>query len=138
MRRFSRTKLRALISEGIEVKYGKTLSSISYDESENGVSAHFADGTSISGDVLIGTDGPRSKARDLIVGEGKSEASPAGVVVAVVRSKYTAEQALAPSACLPYDHCLPSKWNTHSYLRTRFQVVRAPKLGVSDYAFLHA
>jgi 2-polyprenyl-6-methoxyphenol hydroxylase-like FAD-dependent oxidoreductase len=94
MRRFSRTKLRALISEGIEVKYGKTLSSISYNESGSGVSAHFADGTSVSGDVLIGTDGPRSKARDLIVGEGRSEASPAGVVVAVVRSKYTAEQAL--------------------------------------------
>jgi 2-polyprenyl-6-methoxyphenol hydroxylase-like FAD-dependent oxidoreductase len=94
MRRFSRTKLRALISEGIKVKYGKTLSSISYNESGSGVSAHFADGTSISGDVLIGADGPRSKSRDLIVGEGRSEASPAGVVVAVVRSKYTAEQSL--------------------------------------------
>jgi 2-polyprenyl-6-methoxyphenol hydroxylase-like FAD-dependent oxidoreductase len=94
MRRFSRTRLRALISEGIEVKYGKTLSSISYDERESGVSAHFADGTSISGDVLIGADGPRSKSRDLIVGEGRSEANPAGVVLAVVRSKYTAEQAV--------------------------------------------
>jgi 2-polyprenyl-6-methoxyphenol hydroxylase-like FAD-dependent oxidoreductase len=94
MRRFSRGKLRALISEGIDVEYGKTLSFISYDEGGSGVSAHFTDGTSFKGDVLIGTDGPRSKARELIVGEGRSEASPAGVVLAIVRSKYTAEQAL--------------------------------------------
>jgi 2-polyprenyl-6-methoxyphenol hydroxylase-like FAD-dependent oxidoreductase len=94
MTRFSRAKLRALISEGIEVEYGKTLSSISYAEDEGGISAHFADGTSINGDVLIGADGPKSKARELIVGKEKSEASPAGVVVAAVRSKYTVEQAL--------------------------------------------
>ncbi|KAE9368129.1 FAD/NAD(P)-binding domain-containing protein [Stipitochalara longipes BDJ] len=94
MRRFSRTKLRVLISEGIEVRYGKTLSSISYGNEESRTSAHFADGTSVRRDALIGADGPRSKVRDLVVGEGRSEASPAGVVVAIVRSKYTAEQAL--------------------------------------------
>lgn len=33
MRRFSRAKLRRLITEGIEVKYGKTLSPISYPSS---------------------------------------------------------------------------------------------------------
>src|ERR1700678_1724134 len=43
MRRFSRAKLRRLITEGIEVKYGKTLSSISYNESGRGVFAHFSD-----------------------------------------------------------------------------------------------
>jgi len=94
MRRFSRAKLRRLITEGIDVKYGKTLSSISYNESGNGVFTHFSDGTSVSGDVLVGTDGPRSKARDLIIGEERSKATPAGMVLAVVRSKYTAEQAL--------------------------------------------
>ncbi|PMD41049.1 hypothetical protein L207DRAFT_348528 [Hyaloscypha variabilis F] len=94
MRRFSRRKLRALISEGVDMKYGKTLSSISYNDSGSGVSAHFADGTSVSGDVLIGTDGPRSKVRELVVGKERSEARPAGVVAAIVRSKYTAEQAL--------------------------------------------
>jgi 2-polyprenyl-6-methoxyphenol hydroxylase-like FAD-dependent oxidoreductase len=94
MRRFSRRKLRALISEGVDVKYGKTLSSISYDDSGSGVSAHFTDGTSVSRDVLIGTDAPRSKVRELVVGKERSEARPAGVVAAIVRSKYTVEQAL--------------------------------------------
>ncbi|KUJ18827.1 FAD/NAD(P)-binding domain-containing protein [Mollisia scopiformis] len=93
MRRVSRSRMRALFSEGIEVNYGKTLSSISFNENGNGVFAHFSDGTSTSGDVLIGTDRPRSKVRDLIVREG-SDASSSGVIMADVRSKYTAAQAL--------------------------------------------
>jgi hypothetical protein len=60
MRRFSRGKLRRLITEGIEVQYGKTLNSISSDKSRGGISAHFADVTSISGDILVGTGGSRN------------------------------------------------------------------------------
>ena len=94
MRRFSRTRLRTLISEGIDVKYGKTLTSISYDDSGGRVSAHFADGTNFRGDILIGADGPRSKVREVIVGKEKSEATASGVVMGRVRTKYKPDQAL--------------------------------------------
>jgi len=94
MRRFSRTKLRALLSEGIDVTYGKTFTSIMYDDGGADLSAHFSDGTRVGGRVLIGVDGPRSKVRELLVGKEKSEAKPAGTVLGIVRSKYTAKQAL--------------------------------------------
>ena len=39
-----------------------------FDETENGVTLHFADGTSASGDLLIGADGVKSVIRDQIAG----------------------------------------------------------------------
>jgi 2-polyprenyl-6-methoxyphenol hydroxylase-like FAD-dependent oxidoreductase len=49
---------------GIRVEHGKRL--VSVEETDSAVIAHFADGTSASGDVLIGADGIRSTVRKLI------------------------------------------------------------------------
>ena len=52
------------LERGIHIEHGKPL--VSVDETAGGVIAHFADGTSASGDVLIGADGIRSTVRKLI------------------------------------------------------------------------
>ncbi|MDH6119557.1 FAD-dependent urate hydroxylase [Kitasatospora sp. GAS204A] len=59
---------RALYQEaerrGIRIEHGKRL--VGAEESELGVTAHFADGTRATADVLIGADGIRSTVRTLI------------------------------------------------------------------------
>ncbi|MBV6697499.1 NAD(P)/FAD-dependent oxidoreductase [Kitasatospora aureofaciens] len=55
---------RRLRETGIEVRYGKRL--IGAEEGADGITARFADGSSATGDLLIGTDGTRSTVRTLI------------------------------------------------------------------------
>jgi len=52
------------LERGIRIEHGKRL--VSVDETDDAVIARFADGTSVSGDVLIGADGIRSTVRKLI------------------------------------------------------------------------
>jgi len=56
--------LREACRRGIRIEQGKRLTHI--DETSRGFDARFADGTSASGDVLIGADGIRSTVRSLI------------------------------------------------------------------------
>ncbi len=49
---------------GVRIQYGKKL--IRVDEAPDGVTAHFADGSSASADILIGADGVHSTVRALI------------------------------------------------------------------------
>ncbi|GGU73457.1 FAD-dependent oxidoreductase [Streptomyces albospinus] len=51
-------------SEGIPFAYGKRL--VTAEETPDGVTAHFADGTSATADILIGADGIRSTVRSVI------------------------------------------------------------------------
>ncbi|MGP8296741.1 FAD-dependent monooxygenase [Streptomyces inhibens] len=52
------------VAEGVHFAYGKRL--VSAEETADGVTAHFADGTSATADILIGADGIRSTVRTLI------------------------------------------------------------------------
>ncbi|WP_330183047.1 FAD-dependent monooxygenase [Nocardia sp. NBC_01503] len=52
------------VSNGVQFEYNKKL--IDVEEHADGVTAHFADGSSATGDVLIGADGIRSTVRTLI------------------------------------------------------------------------
>lgn len=49
------------VRRGIPVEHGKRLAS--YEQTADGVTAHFEDGTTATGDVLIGADGMRSVVR---------------------------------------------------------------------------
>jgi len=51
-------------AQGVRIEYGKRL--VGADETADGVTARFADGTTATGDVLIGADGIRSTVRTLI------------------------------------------------------------------------
>ncbi|SFJ40022.1 2-polyprenyl-6-methoxyphenol hydroxylase [Streptosporangium canum] len=52
------------LAQGVPTEYGKRL--VGVDESPTGVTARFADGTTATGDVLVGADGIRSTVRTLI------------------------------------------------------------------------
>ncbi|KAL8996071.1 MAG: hypothetical protein Q9188_006656 [Gyalolechia gomerana] len=64
--RVSRERLRTLLLEGLDVKWSRTLASISNPAAET-VTAHFTDGTSATGRLLIGADGSRSTVRSLLL-----------------------------------------------------------------------
>ncbi|MFI8455799.1 FAD-dependent oxidoreductase [Kitasatospora sp. NPDC085464] len=55
---------RRLQETGVEVHWGKRL--VGAEEGADGVTARFADGSTATGDLLIGTDGTRSTVRTLI------------------------------------------------------------------------
>lgn len=54
----------AAVAAGVRFEHGKRL--VSVDESDSGVVAHFDDGTTSAGDVLVGADGVHSTVRRLI------------------------------------------------------------------------
>lgn len=66
--RFLRSRLRALMSEGIDLSCGKKLTSLSYGD--GAVTAHFEDGTSERGRLVVGADGSNSRVRSLLLGGG--------------------------------------------------------------------
>ncbi|KAL8779029.1 MAG: hypothetical protein Q9213_007144 [Squamulea squamosa] len=64
--RVSRERLRALLLEGVDVQWSKTLTSVS-TSNPNVVTARFADSTSATGTLLIGADGIRSRVRSSLL-----------------------------------------------------------------------
>lgn len=59
-----RALLETAEAQGVRVEYGKRL--VDAEESADGVTARFADGTSETADVLVGADGIRSAVRRLV------------------------------------------------------------------------
>ncbi|KAF2676583.1 FAD/NAD(P)-binding domain-containing protein [Lentithecium fluviatile CBS 122367] len=72
--RVPRSKMRALCAQGVNIQYGKALVDIAFNESSNGVIATFSDGTLVSGTMVIGTDGPRSRVRETAMGSAEKAA----------------------------------------------------------------
>ncbi|KAG6843000.1 hypothetical protein H0H87_008689, partial [Tephrocybe sp. NHM501043] len=66
--RVSRVRLRELLATGIEVNWNKTLHNIT--SSSDAITAHFDDGTSCPGRLLVACDGARSRARQIMYPDG--------------------------------------------------------------------
>jgi salicylate hydroxylase len=60
-RSVSRITLRQILLSGLDVQFGKTF--VRYEERDEGVVAHFADGSTATGDVLVAADGGGSRVR---------------------------------------------------------------------------
>jgi 2-polyprenyl-6-methoxyphenol hydroxylase-like FAD-dependent oxidoreductase len=90
--RLRRSKLRALIAEGIDIQYGKALTDIYYPDDGKTVTAHFADGSSTNGTLLVGTDGTRSIVRNLLLGPQKAALTTLEFAASIVQAKYSSEQ----------------------------------------------
>lgn len=58
----NRWKLRAALSEGLAVQWGKRF--VKYEEFDTHVVAYFDDGSEVRGDLLVGADGAMSKVRE--------------------------------------------------------------------------
>ncbi|OAP61574.1 hypothetical protein AYL99_03777 [Fonsecaea erecta] len=92
VRRLNIQKTRTIWSKGVNVKFGKTLTDIELTE-DGGVTAHFHDGTSESGSVLVGCDGGGSWVRRWMLGDkGASVVLPYTFLNFPFR--YTAERAV--------------------------------------------
>lgn len=63
-----RTELRSVLLDGINIQWNKRL--VSFEEDQDKVTAYFEDGSSASGDLLVGCDGGASKVRELMKSHG--------------------------------------------------------------------
>lgn len=96
--RFSRAKLRRFLTKGenLNIEYNKILSSISVDKANGTVEATFTDGTSATGNQIVGADGSRSVVRRFLLGPTLSAPQSIGsTFINFSGARYTAEQALA-------------------------------------------
>lgn len=89
--RFSRAKLVALLSKGLEIRYGKQLADITTHTDY--VTARFADGTTATGDLLIGADSANSFVRSWLLGEEAAKCTEVPMVSYNFKAQYPAEYA---------------------------------------------
>jgi len=83
------------VSEGIDIKYGKKLDSLTHP-SGGGVTATFADGTVYHGTIAVGADGAQSAVRQILLGPEKGRALALNVVLYNINVCYgDADKALA-------------------------------------------
>jgi 2-polyprenyl-6-methoxyphenol hydroxylase-like FAD-dependent oxidoreductase len=92
--RLRRSKLRDLLAQEIDVQYSKHLETITYADDGQSVTAHFTDGTSSTGSLLVGADGARSTTRQILLGPELGAINPIPYAATFVQAKFTTEQAL--------------------------------------------
>ncbi len=92
--RFQRGRLRNLLAEGLNIKWGKTLSQITYSDDGGQVTAHLMDGTEDTGSTLVGADGPQSQVRDLLVGSEPTKTVPIGFAATMCFNQLPRDKAL--------------------------------------------
>ncbi|EPS34230.1 hypothetical protein PDE_09194 [Penicillium oxalicum 114-2] len=63
--RVSREKLLALLMKDLDIQWSKQIADITHP-SDSSVTAHFSDGSSATGDLLVGCDGARSMVRRIL------------------------------------------------------------------------
>ncbi|KAI1776395.1 FAD/NAD(P)-binding domain-containing protein [Hypoxylon cercidicola] len=95
LHRILRGRLRSFIAKDtIDVNLGKTLETISYAEDGRSVTAHFADGTSETGRLLVGADGSQSRVRTLLVGPERAKLKKLPLAATFITASFPRERAL--------------------------------------------
>ncbi|OKL57914.1 hypothetical protein UA08_06384 [Talaromyces atroroseus] len=69
--RANRVRLREVLATNLIVEYDKYFQH--YEETASGITAHFADGTVATGDILVGADGAHSLVRKQLLGAEKAK-----------------------------------------------------------------
>lgn len=94
--RLRRSKLRALLAEGLDVRYGKKFSAAGFDDESGTVTARFSDGSRATGRMLVGADGARSTVRHCLLQDGQNQHLNQRLPYAAtfVQSSFTREQAI--------------------------------------------
>jgi 2-polyprenyl-6-methoxyphenol hydroxylase-like FAD-dependent oxidoreductase len=94
--RLRRDKLRALLSQGLDIRFSKRLVGISdlSSSSPGKVTATFADGSELTGRLIVGADGARSAVRDILVGKELAQVTRLPVAATFIQARYSREQAL--------------------------------------------
>ncbi|KAF7117638.1 hypothetical protein CNMCM5793_006761 [Aspergillus hiratsukae] len=97
--RVNRGRLRELLTTGIDIKWSKTV--VDVTSTEETVTAHFEDGTSYAGSLLIACDGAHSRIRKLAYPDSY-QMNPLPVQLLGVTVRYSPEQAAGFRAIDPY------------------------------------
>ena len=92
--RLRRSKLRALLCKGLDIRWNKRLKDIVFEHDEKIGTAVFEDGEHIIGRLVVGADGSRSTVRELILGPDLAAPLRLPYSSTFVQAKYTREQAL--------------------------------------------
>lgn len=96
-RRVSRKRLREVLSQGLDIRWGKKLDTISFSSDDNKlednlanlkVQLAFADGHIEQVDYVLGTDGASSKVRQLLLGEKAAQPQLSGFMFATGITEY--------------------------------------------------
>lgn len=90
-RRVSRSKLKKLLSQGLDIQYKKEIVNIS--ATDRGVVAAFADGEEAVGNVLVGCDSANSAIRSWLLGADVARCEELPVIAYNFTVQYSAEQA---------------------------------------------
>lgn len=134
MKRVSRKKFRNLCKEGIEVLWAKDLSGVQYPSDGGGVIVSFADGTSYHGDLLVGTDGPKSKMRELLLGKETARNSSLGVIYNMSILNYRdVEKAMHVRSAHPVNCLGYNPGGTFSFISSKSKVFKFSS-GITAYS----
>ncbi|KAL9599940.1 MAG: hypothetical protein Q9219_003502 [cf. Caloplaca sp. 3 TL-2023] len=116
--RLRRSKIRALLTEGLDVQWGKPIIDVTYSEDGRTVTAHFADGSHDTGAILVGTDGPHSSTRSILVGADTAKCTPIDFAATMCFNKLPRDQALflRSDPHHPLFQCAPNPSGTFAWL----------------------
>ncbi|KAA8563643.1 hypothetical protein EYC84_011666 [Monilinia fructicola] len=92
--RLRRSKLRALLTQQLDIRWNKRLESIVYEADGKRVTCVFEDGQHITGRLVIGADGARSTVRRLLLGPKYSLNTRLPYAATFVQARFTEDQAL--------------------------------------------
>jgi 2-polyprenyl-6-methoxyphenol hydroxylase-like FAD-dependent oxidoreductase len=92
--RLRRSKLRALLSQGLDIRYKKRLAYVTFAHDKTSVTAYFTDGTSVSGRFLVGADGAHSMVRCCLLGPDLGAVNRLPYATSFVISSFTKDQAI--------------------------------------------
>ncbi|KAI4176179.1 MAG: hypothetical protein LQ343_001223 [Gyalolechia ehrenbergii] len=116
--RLRRSKIRALLLEGVNVEWGKPITGISYSEDGETVTASFADGSQETGSILVGADGPHSGTRSILVGAETAKCTPIDFAATMCFNKLPRDKALflRSEPHHPLFQCAPNPSGTFAWL----------------------
>ncbi|KAK1753678.1 hypothetical protein QBC47DRAFT_462450 [Echria macrotheca] len=94
-RRVSRQRIRQLMTEGVDIRWGKRVSAIRSDNDT--VQVEFDDGETVRADYVLGTDGAGSKVRDILYrNDEKARAVPSGYYFATAITRHNNAERVEP------------------------------------------
>ena len=92
-RRVSRRKMRNLLSQGLDVQYGKKATSVLLGPDETAI-VTFSDGTKRSGSLIVGCEGAKSVVREALVGKEAAQVEDLDIQMFNIACSFPAEVAL--------------------------------------------